>query len=77
MLVPAPAMAVPAAIIPVPLRPAPPAIALAPAVPAYVARPMPLYRPYAMQPLTWGAACRSGDQSACIMAQAEGPNRGP
>ena len=28
-------------------------------------------------PFTWGSACRAGDRSACIMAQAVGPDRGP
>ena len=64
-------------------EPAPVVIAEAPAAPVLVRLPTPLYVPasppltvFATRPTTWGAACRQGDASACIMAQAVGSNRG-
>lgn len=76
------------AVLPAPFAPVPEPVAILPNT--IVLRPQPTPptrtmadRPavmpaaYPVRPLTWGAACRLGDMSACIMAQAEGPNRGP
>ncbi len=64
-------------------EPAPVVIAAAPAPPVLVRLPAPLYVPappsltvFTTRPTTWGAACRRGDASACIMAQAVGSNSG-
>ena len=89
MLVPAPELVrpVPPGRTDPPIRlvpePAPVVIAEAPAAPVLVRLPTPLYAPasppltvFATRPTTWGAACRQGDASACIMAQAVGSNRG-
>lgn len=84
---PSPEIATPRLILQ-PAPPAPSALALTPIARAPQPVPTPPIRvladrpaaipdAYPVRPLTWGAACRLGDASACIMAQAEGPNRGP
>lgn len=76
---PAPNEPVRLALTAAPPTPAVPAIPDAPRirlVPLLVAPVVLVARPVVGR-LTWGAACRSGDVSACIMAEAEGPNRGP